>query len=53
MACWSQTLAPNERRCASVKKEAAAIIKSVRKWSHFLMSQYFTIVTDQNSVAFV
>ena len=36
VAFWSRTLAPNEKRYASVEKEAAAIVESCRKWSHVL-----------------
>ena len=53
VAFWLRTLAPNKRRYANVEKEASAIIESVRKWSHFLMPQKFTIVTDQNFVTFM
>ena len=53
IAFWSQTLAPNEKRYASVEKEAASIVESVRKWSHFLLPRKFTIITDQNSVSFM
>ena len=53
VAFWSRTLAPNEKRYASVEKEAAAIVESIRKWSHFLLPRKFTIITDQNSVSFM
>ena len=35
------------------RKEATAIIESIRKWSHLLSRQIFTLVTDQRSVAFM
>ena len=53
VAFWSRTLAPNEKRYASVEKEAVTIIESVRKWSHFLLPRKFTIITDQNFVSFM
>ena len=53
VAFWSRTLTSNEKRYASIEKEAAAIVESIRKWSHFLLPQKFTIVTDQNSVRFM
>ena len=37
----------------AVEKEATAIIEAVRKWSHLLCRQNFTLLTDQRSVAFM
>ena len=51
VAFWSRTLAPNEKRYASVEKEAVAIVESVRKWSQFLLPRKFAIITDQISVS--
>ena len=53
VAFWSRTLNSNEKRYASVEKEAAAIVEAVRRWSHYLLPRKFTIITDQNSVAFM
>ena len=30
-----------------------AIVEAVRKWSHYLTCQHFTLITDQRSVAFM
>ena len=53
VAFWSRTPNSNEKRYASVEKEAAAIVEAVRRWSHYLLPRKFTIITDQNSVAFM
>ena len=49
----SQTLNHHETHYPAIEKEATAVIKTVRKWFHFLFGQHFTIVMDQNSVAFI
>ena len=46
VAFWSRTLNSNEKRYASVEKEAAAIVEAVRQWSHYLLLRKFTIITD-------
>ena len=48
-----KTLNSNEKRYASVKKEAAAIAEAVRRWSHYLLLRKFTVVKHQSSVAFM
>ena len=53
VAFWSRTLNSNKKCYASVEKEAAAIVEAVRRWSHYLFPRKFTIITDQNSVAFM
>ena len=53
VAFWSRTLNLNEKRYASVEKEAAAIVEAVRRWSHYLLPRKFTIITDQNFVTFM
>jgi len=53
VAFFSKTLSPSEQRHAAVEKEAYAIIEAVRKWRHYLMGQYFKLITDQKSVSFM
>ena len=53
IAFHSRTLSPSERRYSAVEKEAAAIIDAVRKWSHFLFSKRFQLITDQRAVSFL
>ena len=53
VAFMSRCLQGSELHYPAVEKEATAIIEAVRKWSHFLARQRFTIVTDQRSVAFM
>ena len=53
VAFMSRTLQGSELHYPAVEKEATAIIEAVRKWSHFLARQHFTLVTDQRSVAFM
>ena len=47
VAFWSKTLNSNEKRYASVEKEAAAIVEAVRPWSHYLLPHKFAIITDK------
>ena len=49
----SRILQGSEVRNPAIEKEAIAIIKTIRKWSHLLLRQTFTIVKDQRSVAFM
>ena len=49
----SRTRTKSERRYSAIKKEATAIIEVVRKWAHFLHARVFTLVTDQQSIAFM
>ena len=53
VAFFSRTLQGSELHYPAVKKEATAIIESIRKWAHLLNRQTFTIITDQRSVAFL
>ena len=46
IAFHSRTLSPSERRYSAAEKEAAAVIDAVRKWSHFLFSGRFRLITD-------
>ena len=52
VAFWSRTLNSNEKLYVSVEKEAAAIAEAVWQWSYYLLPCKFTIITDQNFVAF-
>ena len=52
-AFMSRTLRGSELHYPAVDKEATAIIEAVRKWTHFLSRQHFTLVTDQRSVSFM
>ena len=53
VAFMSRTLIGSELHYLAVEKEATAIIEAVRKWTHFLSQQHFTLVTDQRSVSFM
>ena len=53
VAFMSRTLTNCECKYPTVEKEAASIIEAVRKWSHYLHSRPFTLVTDQRSLAFM
>ena len=50
---FSIMLSKSEQQHSSIEKEAAAIVESLRKWSHFLKGQRFSIITDQKSVSFM
>ena len=49
----SRTLTPTDLRYLIVEKEAAAIIDAVRKCSHNLRGQKFSLITDQRAVAYM
>ena len=53
VAFFSRTLQGSELGCASVEKEAQAIIESVRHWRHYLSGRHFSIKTDQRSVSYM
>ena len=53
IAFMSRTLTKSKRRYLAIEKEATAIIEAVRKWAHFLHARAFTLVTDQQSIAFM
>ena len=53
VAFFSRTLSDSEKRHSSVEKEAYAIVEALRKWRHYLTGKHFTLVTDQQSVAFM
>ena len=50
---FSTTLNGSELKSPAIEKEAAAIIKAMRRWEHYLTGKHFTFTTDQKSVAFV
>ena len=49
----SRTLQGCEIYYPAYEKEATAVIEAVKKWSHLLSRQTFTLITDQRSVAFM
>ena len=53
VAFMSRTFQGSEVHYPAVEKEATAIVEAVRKWSHLLSRQHFTLITDQRSVAFM
>ena len=53
VAFMSNTLQGSENHYLVYEKEAIAIIEAIRKWSHLLSRQTFTLVIDQRSVAFM
>ena len=46
VAFMSRTLQGSELHYPAIEKEATAIIEAIRKWSHFLLRNTFTLVTD-------
>ena len=53
VAFMSRTLQGSKRHYPAFEKEATAVIEAVRKWSHLLSRNTFTLVTDQRSVSFM
>ena len=53
VAFMSRTLQGSEIYYPAYEKKAPAVIEAVKKWSHLLSRQTFTLITDQRSVAFM
>ena len=53
IAYMSRTLQSSELHYPSVEKKATAIIEAVCKWPHQYAGLHFTLITDQDSVAFM
>ena len=53
VAFMSKTLQGSELKYHIIEEEVMAIVEAVRKWSHYLTCQHFTLITDQRSVAFM
>ena len=53
VAFMSRTHTKSERRYSAIEKEATAIIEAVQKWGDFLHARAFTLVTNQQSIAFM
>ena len=53
VAFMSRTLQGRKVHYPACEKEATALIEAIRKWSHLLSRQTFTLITDQRSVAFM
>ena len=53
VAFVSRMLTKNERHHSSVEKEATATVEAIRKWTKFLCGRHFTVITDQQSVAYM
>ena len=53
VAFFSRMLNKNKRHHSSVEKEATAILEAIRKWTEFLCSRHFTMITDKQSVAYM
>lgn len=47
------TLNPNEIKHHAIEKEAAAILKALWKWCHFLLCRHSRVITDQKSISFM
>ena len=52
-AFFSRSLSDHEIRYPSIEKEAAAIVEAIRKWRHYLTGRHFSILTDQQSMAYM
>ena len=53
VAFFSRVLNASEQKYAAVEKEAHAIVDALRKLKHYLAGKHFTLITDQQSVAFM
>ena len=53
IAFFSRTVKSSDRIRPSIEKEAMAIVEPIMHWRHFLLSRHFTLITDQQAVAFI
>ena len=53
VAFMSRMLSGTELFYPSIEKEAQAVIEATRKWRHLLAGKRFSIITDQNVVAYM
>ena len=53
VAFFSCTLIPTECKHVTDEKEKCTIIEAVKKWTHYLSGQKFTIVTNQLAVNYM
>ena len=53
IAFFTKMLDKSARHLPSIEKEASAVVESLRKWKYILLGRHFTLVTDQQSVAFM
>ena len=53
VAFFSRTLLAHQRKYLAIEKEALAVVEAFKHWSHLLLGHWFTIITDQRSVAFM
>ena len=51
VAFMSTSLSRTE--CKYLTEEATSIVEAVRKWSHYLYARPFTLITDQQSLAYM
>ena len=53
LAFFTRTLKESEKHQPPVEREACAVIEALRKWKHFLIGTHFTLVTDNEPIAFM
>lgn len=53
VAFFSRSLNKSEKKQHPVEKEACAIVEALKRWTHYLASRYFKLITDQRSVAYI
>ena len=53
LAFFTRTLKDSEKSHPPVEREACAVIEALRKWKHYLIGTHFTIVTDNEPIAFM
>ena len=53
LAFFTRTLRDSEKLYPPVEREACAVIEALRKWKHYLIGTHFTLVTDNEPIAFM
>ena len=53
LAFFTRTLKASEKTHPPVEREACAVIEALRKWKHYLIGTHFTLVTDNEPIAFM
>lgn len=53
VAFYFKMLSKSEKNHSFDEKEAQAVVKSLKRWRHYLMIRLFQLITEQKSVSFM
>jgi len=53
IAYFSETLNDSKEKYSSYDKEFYALVRSLKKWRHYLLSKEFIIYSDNNALQYI